>query len=190
MLTLTDIFSIWHITRAAGLTAYLLLFLATTCGLMLSLQLTAIKYRSTILYFHKKSLYLLFLFTLLHGLILLFDKHVPFSLADIALPFWSGYSSWPLALGILAFYALMILSVTGMPNILKMLGHKRWRYLHYLSFPCYWLALFHGFTQGTDSSNYIILTLYVATGCIVSYLTFLRVWRSLKKILEQNIFCR
>ncbi|HWR40144.1 MAG TPA: ferric reductase [Patescibacteria group bacterium] len=184
MLTVSDIaagFSPWHIARAAGLTAYLLLFTVTTSGLLLSVRLTAAKYRPQLVNIHQKSLYSLVFFTWLHGLILLFDKHVPFSLADILIPYWSDAYSWPLALGILAFYALLAIALTTIPAIIKLSGPKLWRYAHYLAFPGYWLALYHGFTLGTDSGNGFILTLYAITGGLTACLTLLRIGYSLKK---------
>lgn len=189
MLTLTDIttqFSTWHIARAAGLTAYLLLFATTTCGLLLSLQLIPIKYRQKALSIHTISVYSLLLFTLLHATILLFDKHVSFSLADIFIPFWTDYHSWPMALGILSFYGLVLISITAIPLMLKFIGYKRWRYMHYFTFGCYWLALYHGLTLGTDSRSLIVLGLYASTAGITFYLSGLRVWKYVIKKSYHN----
>ncbi|WP_346353085.1 ferric reductase-like transmembrane domain-containing protein [Azotosporobacter soli] len=184
MLTLSDVaaaFSTWHIARAAGLTAYLLLFTVTASGLLQSLRLIDAKHRPRLARLHQKSLYSLLLFTLLHALILLFDKHVSFSLADVLIPYWSDAYSWPLALGILAFYALLTIAITTVPAIIKLSGAKLWRYAHYLAFPAYWLALYHGFTLGSDSGNKFVLALYAVTGGLTACLTLLRIGYSLKK---------
>ena len=99
---LTTIFSSWHIARAAGLTAYMLLFLTTAGGLLLSLQTVPAKYRSTITNIHNTIAITGILFTLLHLSALLFDKQIGFSLADVLIPFWSNYQTLESTMGIIA----------------------------------------------------------------------------------------
>ena len=51
-------------------------------------------------------------------------------------------------------------------------GAMRWStwraLLHFLSFPCYMLALLHGLTTGTDAGNMLALLLYAITAAIVA----------------------
>lgn len=86
-----------------------------------------------------------------------------------------------MALGILAFYALLIITITAIPAIIKSLGHKVWRYAHFLAFPCYWAALYHGIAMGTDSGSHLVITLYAFTAGIIVCLTLIGVWKSFEK---------
>jgi len=177
---LSTIFSTWHIIRAAGLTAYLLLFLTTAGGLLLSLQTVPAKYRSSITNIHNTVALTGILFTLLHLSALLFDKQIHFSLADVFIPFWSSYQALDSTLGIIAFYLMVILTLVSIPAIMKRVGYRMWRSIHHLAFLCYWIALYHSVVLGTDSSNMFVSTLYIFTGVIVVSLISLRVKKSMQ----------
>lgn len=79
------------------------------------------------------------------------------------------------ATGILAFYALSIVTISSVSAIIKVLGAKLWRFAHYLAFPCFWFALYHGLTIGTDSTSPLIILLYAVTGGVTVLLTLLRI---------------
>jgi len=179
---LTTIFSTWHIIRAAGLTAYILLFLTTTGGLLLSLQTVPAKHRATITNIHNTIGLAGILFTLLHLSTLLFDKQINFSLADVLIPFWSSYQTLDSTLGIIAFYLMAILTLLSIPVIMKRVGYRMWRSIHYLAFACFFIALYHGVALGTDSSNVLISTLYIFTGVIVVSLISLRIKKTLQGV--------
>ena len=100
---ITDIFSTWHIARGTGLTAYVLLFLITGGGLALSLQLVPPKIRAGFLGLHRTASIAAAIMLLLHGSILIFDRHVAFSLADVWVPFWASDKTLEMATGIIAF---------------------------------------------------------------------------------------
>ena len=177
---LTAIFSSWHIARAAGLTTYLLLFLTTAGGLLLSLQTVPAKYRSAITNIHNTIGLSGILFTLLHLSALLFDTHINFSLADVFIPFWSNYQTLDSSLGIIALYVMAIMTLTSIPAIMKRLGYRMWKSIHHLAFLCYWIALYHSVVLGTDSGNILVSTSYIATALIVVSLILLRVRKSMQ----------
>lgn len=176
---ITTIFSTWHITRAAGLTTYLLLFVIITYGLLMSLQMISPAYRPLATKLHKSAVYWGIFFALVHGGILLVDKHLTFSLADILLPFWSNHHTWKMGMGILAFYSIVLIAIVSNSVIIKAVGRKMWKSIHYLAFPCYLLALFHGYQLGTDSKNWFIISLYATTASIVITLLLRKTWKSL-----------
>jgi len=177
---LTTIFSSWHIVRAAGLTAYFLLFLTTAGGLLLSLQAVPAKYRSSMTNIHNTVALTGLLFTLLHLSALLFDKEIHFSLADVLIPFWSSYQPLSSTLGIIAFYVMVIMTLTSIPVLIKRLGFRAWKSIHYLAFLCYPIALSHSVALGTDSGDTFVSTLYIGTGLIVVSLIMLRVKKSMQ----------
>ena len=177
----TDVFSTWHISRGTGLTAYVLLFLITGGGLALSLQLVPPKIRAGFLGLHRTASIAAAIMLLLHGSILIFDRHVAFSLADVWVPFWASHKTLEMATGIIAFYTLAALVFTSLRSVMKAIGFENWRFTHYLAFPCYVLALYHGVMLGTDSGAPAIRFLYQSTASIVLAMTLLRIWKSVGK---------
>lgn len=178
---LPDVFSTWHIARGTGLTAYVLLFLITGGGLALSLQLIPTKIRSGFLGLHRMTAIAAAVMLLLHGSILVFDRHVAFSLADVWLPFWALHKTLEMAAGIIAFYTVVALVFTSLRSVMKTIGFDNWRFTHYLSFPCYILALYHGIMLGTDSGAPAIRILYQSTASIILAMTLLRIGKSVGK---------
>lgn len=184
-------FSTWHIIRAAGLTSFVLLFLLTACGLLLSTGIVPVKYRASILKIHATAASACIFFSVIHMATLLLDKYVHFSLADILLPFWAEDAVWETATGIIAFYALLIITITSVSAIMKLLGAKLWRFTHYLAFPCFWLSLYHSLTMGTDSNNPFIILLYAVTAGAVALITLLRIIILMRKrrISDEHSAC-
>ena len=178
---LTDAFSTWHIARATGLTAYVLLFLITGGGLALSLQLVPTKIRAGFLGLHRTTAIAAAIMLLLHGSILIFDRHMAFSLADVWIPFWASHKTLEMATGIIAFYTIVALVVTSLRSVMKAIGFENWRFTHYLAFPCYLLALYHGVMLGTDSGAPAIRILYQSTASIILAMTLLRIGKSVGK---------
>ena len=176
-----DVFSTWHIARGTGLAAYVLLFLITGGGLALSLQLIPLKARAGFLGLHRTTSIAAAIMLLLHGSILIFDRHVAFSLADVWVPFWASQKTLEMATGIIAFYTLVALVFTSLRSVMKAIGFENWRFTHYLAFPCYVLALYHGVMLGTDSSAPAIRILYQSTASIILAMTLLRIGKSVGK---------
>lgn len=181
MTILPDVFSTWHIARGTGLTAYVLLFLVTVGGLALSLQMVPLKNRAGILGLHRAISIAAAMVLFLHGIILIFDRHVSFSLADVWIPFWTSSNTLEMATGIIALYTLTALVFTSFRSVMKAIGFENWRFTHYLAFPCFWLALYHGTMLGTDTAALPIRLLYQSTASIVIAMTVLRVWKSTRK---------
>lgn len=176
-----DVFSTWHIARGTGLTAYVLLFLITGGGLALSLQLIPTKIRASFLSLHRTTAIVAAIMLLLHGSILIFDRHVAFSLADVWLPFWASQKTLEMATGIIAFYTILALVFSSLRSVMKAIGFENWRFTHYLAFPCYLLALYHGVMLGTDSGAPAIRILYQSTASIILAMTLLRIGKSVGK---------
>ena len=174
----TDVFSTWHISRGTGLTAYVLLFLITGGGLALSLQLVPPKIRAGFLGLHRTASIAAAIMLLLHGSILIFDRHVAFSLADVWVPFWASDKTLEMATGIIAFYTHAALGFSSLRSVMKAIGCENWRFTHYLAFSCYVLALYHGVMLGTDSGAPAIRFLYQSTASIILAMTLLRIGKS------------
>ncbi len=170
---LADTLSVWTTTRAAGMTAYLLLFVSTAAGMMMSLKMLNGKPKAAMLAAHQWSGWFGFLFSFVHGGVLLFDSYVGFSLYELLIPFASDSNRLLTGFGTLAFYCTLLLLLSS--DFIKKLGRKTWRAIHFLAFPAFFLALAHGLLMGTDSQQGWAYGMYIATGGLMIIFTGLRI---------------
>ncbi|MCU6712915.1 ferric reductase-like transmembrane domain-containing protein [Paenibacillus sp. J5C_2022] len=157
-------FSVWSVTKAAGVSSYLLLFVSVIMGTIGYSQLVSAKHRGRLIFYHQWTGWFGFLFGLLHGIVLLIDTYEPFSIIDLLVPFFSPYKSAGTGLGIIALYMYVAVMVTS--DWMKLFGRKVWRIVHYLPFAAYILALLHGLLAGSDSSRTAVKMMYAVTGLL------------------------
>lgn len=176
---LASLLSTWHLTRSAGLVAYVLLFASTALGLLQSLGvLKGVAGAPATLDVHEHlSLWALYA-TLFHALILIWDRYVGFSLAEVLVPFVSDYSSTPLGLGILALYLMLIATVTT--YVRARMSPQRWRAIHLMSLAGFLFALVHGVVMGTDTGHPAVAYLYGFTGVAIGLLSALRLVKAVR----------
>ncbi len=173
--SLTSLFAVdtvqawWYVTRASGLTAYLLLWFSMVWGMAISTKIFHPTVEGTYSYDFHEFLSLLGLgFVLLHVFVLLFDQFLPFSVWQIAIPFINSYRPLWVGLGIIGFYIFLLVTVTFYMR--KTIGPKAFRSIHVLSLVGYLGATLHGLYAGTDSALPIAKLLYVGTALIVVFL--------------------
>ncbi|WP_274364760.1 ferric reductase-like transmembrane domain-containing protein [Paenibacillus thermotolerans] len=165
--------SVWSATRAAGLTAYLLLFVSTAAGITMSLKLLSGKAKSALLTLHQSSGWFGFLFGIVHGSVLLFDRYVGYTPSELLIPFTTRSHAFLNGLGILSFYIAFILLLSS--DLMKKLGKKLWRSIHYLAFPGFFMSLLHGVLLGTDTPFVWAKLVYIGTAGMIVILTLFRV---------------
>jgi DMSO/TMAO reductase YedYZ heme-binding membrane subunit len=119
------------------------------------------------------------MFGMFHGLLLLGDAKVSYNLRGILIPFTSHYLPLQTGFGTIALYVMAILVISS--RMIKRIGRKFWRVIHFLSFPGYVFALYHGISMGTDSQYSEIKLLYGITGGIVLALVLFRLTRTSPK---------
>jgi predicted ferric reductase len=168
-----DWLGIWATTRAAGLTAYLLLFASVMTGIMSSLKMLNGRSKSILLTVHQSSGWFGFLFGLVHGAVLLFDNYVNYSATGLLIPFTAHSHPVLTGLGTLSFYCLLALLLST--DFIHKLGRKTWRLIHFLAFPCFALALTHGLMLGTDSQYIWAKSLYLCTAILFAGMILLRI---------------
>jgi methionine sulfoxide reductase heme-binding subunit len=96
-----------------------------------------------------------------HGVSLLGDQFLHPTVADIAIPFVSGYRTGWTTLGIIAGWGLVLLGLSYYGR--RRIGSARWRSLHRLT-ALVWLAgIAHSLGEGTDAGQ----TWFLATVAIV-----------------------
>jgi predicted ferric reductase len=169
----------WYLSRAAGLAAYLLLWLSVVLGLLVSSKLSRLwPGGPTAVDLHQFSSVLGLAFSLFHALILLGDRYIRLDLAQLVLPFGAApYRPLETGLGQLAFYLGVLVAFSF--YVRRFIGYRVWRLLHHASFATYLLATLHGLTAGTDSLQPAVLAIYGST-TLSTY--FLLVYRLLTAV--------
>lgn len=164
----------WDALRAAGFTAYLLLWFSTVSGIAVRLRIRPAPAPMTwLLEAHRISGTLALAFVAGHLAGILVDPWTDISAVDVALGATSPYRPAAVLLGSIAMWltATVLLS-TAFAGYLK---NATWRSLHYLAFPAYLAALLHGIIAGTDSAATPAVGLYAGTAAVVAALLAIRI---------------
>jgi predicted ferric reductase len=160
----------WMITRAAGFVAYLLLWLSTAWGLAVSSRILEGRLHGAYTYdFHQFISLLSIGFLALHLVMLLFDTYTPYSLAQVLVPFLSTYRPLWIAVGILSFYLILLVTITF--YIRDRIGQAVFRAIHTVSLLAFVGAAVHGLLAGTDSPLGAVKLMYAGTFLSVVFLT-------------------
>jgi sulfoxide reductase heme-binding subunit YedZ len=151
----------WITSRAAGVAA--LLCSSAAVGVGLSMGGRLIKGRVSDLRVLHESLSLATLVALvIHAASLLGDSFLAPSVADLTVPFASGYQRWWMAAGIVGGWMLVALGLSYYAR--ARIGVQRWRRLHRFTALAWLLGLAHSLGQGTDAGTTWFL---VCTGIVV-----------------------
>lgn len=164
----------WFITRAAGLTAYLLVWLSTVWGLAVSSKVLDGALHRTFTYdFHQFISLLSIVFLIVHIAILLIDQYQPFTVAQLLIPFIAPYRPVWVGVGVIAFYLTLIVSATF--YIRKWIGMRTFRLIHLASYLAFAGGAAHGLLSGTDSPLASVQLMYLVTTFSVIFLTAYRI---------------
>jgi predicted ferric reductase len=160
----------WYITRSSGIMAYLLLWLSTAWGLAVPSKIfDRLLHRSFTFDFHQVFSLFSLGFLAIHILILLADQYLPYSLAQILVPFLSAYRPVWVGIGVISLYILLL--VTGTFYVRQKIGMKSFRVIHYTSLIGYLGATAHGIFSGADSSLPFAMLMYFGTFLVIVFLT-------------------
>ncbi|HEY5196765.1 MAG TPA: ferric reductase-like transmembrane domain-containing protein [Solirubrobacteraceae bacterium] len=161
----------WILSRAAGTAALLFSSLAVGLGLTMALKLLRRKgpdLRVT----HEALSIATMVAIVVHAVSLLGDRFLNPSVADIAIPFVSGYKEPWMSIGIVAGWAMIVLGLSY--YVRRYIGSQRWRRLHRLT-SLFWVAgLAHSIGEGTDAG---LVWFVVCTGVVALPATFLLFYR-------------
>jgi predicted ferric reductase len=160
----------WYVTRASGIIAYLLLWFSTVLGLAVtSKYLDGMLDRIFTYDFHEFISLLAVAFTLVHVIVLTFDRYLPYSIAQILVPFISPYRPFWVGVGVIAFYITLLVTITF--YIRSRIGTRAFRLIHVLSLLGYIGVTLHGYYAGTDTALPTMKILYEVSGLAVLFLT-------------------
>lgn len=164
----------WHLSRATGVVAYLLLTASVAWGLLLSTKIIKdLAPPPFALAMHNFISWLAIGLAGFHGAVLLLDGYYNFSVLNLLIPFTGPYKPFWVGLGVIGLYLMALTSASF--SWRKWLGQQGWRRLHYLTFPAYGLATLHGLIAGTDSVNLGTRAMFVGSAAFILFLTNYRI---------------
>lgn len=161
----------WYMARAGGIVAFLLLWLGSLWGVMMSAKLAKGLY---VFGLHEFLPILAMIFAALHALVLLGDHYIGFDLLQLAVPFTASYRPLWTGLGTLTLYLGVALAASF--YVRRWIGRRTWRVLHYATYGVFTLALAHGLMAGTDSTLPLVRWMYIATGASLLFVTLVRIF--------------
>jgi predicted ferric reductase len=160
----------WYITRAAGWVGYFLLWFSMVWGLAIPTKFFERIISPTFAVdFHEYLSLLAIGFIILHVTVLLFDQYLPFTLAQILIPFLSTYRPVWISLGVIGAYLSLLVTITF--YLRKRIGQKRFKAIHTVSLVGYLGVVLHAFFAGSDSSLGAVQLIYLSTFMVVVFLT-------------------
>jgi methionine sulfoxide reductase heme-binding subunit len=150
----------WITSRAAGTAALLLSSVAVCVGLLFGGKL--VKGRPDLRHLHEALSLATIVALVVHAVSLLGDSFLSPSIADITIPFASGYQRGWTTLGIVAGWALIALGLSY--YVRDRIGQKRWTKLHRFTALAWIAGIVHSLGEGTDAGETWFL---VATAIVV-----------------------
>jgi sulfoxide reductase heme-binding subunit YedZ len=149
----------WITSRAAGTAALLLSSVAVCVGLLFGGKL--VKGRPDLRHFHEALSLATIVALVVHAVSLLGDSFLHPSIADISIPFVSGYMRMWTTIGIVAGWAMIALGLSY--YVRDRIGQQRWRKLHRFTALAWIAGLAHSLGEGTDAGE----TWFLAATAIV-----------------------
>lgn len=164
----------WVFARSTGIVAFLLLWLSTALGILVSHpeghRWTLIRLETRLRTHIGLSIFAI-LFTAFHLAVLAIDEYAEVGWLGALLPFSSTYRPLAVSLGVIAFWMMVLVSVSAALANTRLFS-SNWRWMHRLSLIIFALAWVHGVLAGSDTIA--LLALYLSTGV---FLGVLAAWR-------------
>jgi methionine sulfoxide reductase heme-binding subunit len=149
----------WYAARAAGIVAYLLLTAVVLVGVGLAGRATVpLLPRFAVTEVHRFGSLLVGSFVALHVATIAIDAFLPFSPAQLAVPFLATYRPLWTGLGIVAAELLIAVAISN--RLRTRLPYRTWRRIHYVNFAIWVGATIHGIGAGTDSRAPWLVAVY------------------------------
>ena len=170
---MTDINVPWLLIRGSGIAAFALLAASSIWGLLLSSKLLGRKVGAKPLTWVHEALAIgALLATGLHMAFLVGDNYFYYGPRELLMPGASSYRPLAVAWGVVAFYALFL--ITSSFYVRPVIGQTVWRAIHFLSFGTFLATAIHGITAGADTTNPAVLTMYIGSIAVVILLVAFR----------------
>jgi sulfoxide reductase heme-binding subunit YedZ len=157
----------WYLTRASGIVSLVLLSATLVLGVVASVGWTTERWpRFLSQDVHRNVSLLGLVFIGIHVATTVLDGYVPIGVADVFVPFLSPYRPLYVGLGALAVDLLLAVLITS--GLRHRIGYPSWRFVHWLAYLCWPIALVHALGTGTDTQLPVIL--FVEAVCTAAVL--------------------
>jgi sulfoxide reductase heme-binding subunit YedZ len=159
----------WITSRAAGIAALVLSSVGVSVGLLMGGRL--VKGRMADLRAAHETIALATLVAIaVHAIALLGDSFMQPSLADITIPFVSGYKTVWTTVGILAGWGTIALGLSFYAR--RFIGQRRWRLIHRFTVLAWGLGVIHSLGEGTDAGQtwFLAMTAIVAVPAVLLFM--------------------
>jgi predicted ferric reductase len=165
----------WYLSRGSAIVGFILLWLSTAMGLMITTRFgktwPGMKISNES---HQFISILGLFFTGFHGIMLLGDTYIKATFSQVLIPFaFINFRPVFVGIGQLVFYMWVILVFSF--YVRKIIGKKIWRGLHYIGFVAFFAGMTHGITSGSDSSLPWMQMIYWFSAGSVLFLTVYRI---------------
>lgn len=149
---------LWFVARASGIVAALLLAAVVALGVIRAERWAHRSWpRFATNHLHRSLSWLFLGVVVVHVTTVVLDGYAPIAIWDSVAPFLSAYRRWWTGLGTIAFdLSLVVLATT---TLIRVLGHRVWRWLHSSSYVALPVALVHAVGTGTDTRQWWALAL-------------------------------
>jgi predicted ferric reductase len=183
----TDPKAFWYLSRGSAFVAYSLLWLSMLLGTGITNKLSVLwPGLPPTIEIHQYTSILGLAFGLFHGLILMGDHYMAFSLAQVLIPFaTTGYRPLWVGIGQVGFYSMLIVTLSF--YVRKKIGPKTWRAIHFVSFATFVSVLVHALTAGTDASAMGAQIFYLVSSALLLFMIVYRILVSRANAREKKM---
>ncbi len=165
----------WYLSRTSAFVAYGLLWVSMMTGVIITNKMARVWPGGPTAYdLHEYTSVLGLAFAPFHGLILMGDQYIAYTLAQVLTPFASvNYRPGWVGVGQIGLYIFGLVTLSF--YVRRWLGYRSWRIIHFLSFVMFAMAMVHGVWSGTDTSSVWVQAMYWLTGGSFIFFTLYRV---------------
>ncbi|MDX6427606.1 MAG: methionine sulfoxide reductase heme-binding subunit, partial [Gaiellaceae bacterium] len=141
----------WYLTRSLGVGALVLLTASVALGVLSVTRWRSERWpRFVTTGLHRNLTLLAICFVAGHVVTTVADGYTPIGIRDAFIPFVSSYRPIWLGLGAVASDLLLALVVTSL--LRERIGYRAWRYVHWLAYASWPVALVHALGTGSDAA--------------------------------------
>ena len=163
----------WYASRATGIVSLVQLTMVVVLGVGVQrrARLPGLP-RFGVVELHRSVSLLSVLFLAIHVGTAVADSYVSIRLVDTVVPFLASYEPFWLGLGTVVGDLIIALIVTSLIRV--RLGHKIWRWVHWLAYAAWPVAVVHGVGSSQDMQSGWLLGLTIV--CVAAVLAAV-IWR-------------
>jgi len=175
--------TVWYLIRSTGITAYVLLTVATLWGLALSSRVVKDWSPGALsMLLHSTVSGLAIVASIIHATLPLFDDYFTYHLRDILIPFNGPYRPLAVGLGTLSLWIILAVGLTF--PLRKQLGNRLWKLIHFSSYLGFGLISMHALFAGADASKIGFQIMIAVSVLFVAILLGYRVGNQKRKVVD------